>query len=84
MQNHSQINRRRFLQTTGVAALAGVALPVLAAPAPTSESLVKTLYDTLDAKQRKAVCFPWDYVADNHKVELNARNRSGRLRQKAE
>jgi hypothetical protein len=24
----------------------------------------------------------WVHVADNHKVELNARNRSGRLRRK--
>ena len=65
MKNQSQINRRHFLQATGAAALAGTALPALAARKATSESLVKTLYDTFDAKQRKAVCFPWDYKNHN-------------------
>ena len=68
MKNLSQINRRRFLHVTGAAALAGTVPPVLAARKATSESLVKTLYDTFDAKQRKAVCFPWDY--ENHNGQL--------------
>jgi hypothetical protein len=65
MKKSLQINRRHFLQSAGAAALAGVALPALAAPPPTSESLVKTLYDMLNKKQRQAVCFPWDYENEN-------------------
>ena len=52
MNNNSQINRRHFLQATGAAALAGAAMPALAARKATSESLVKTLYETFDAKQK--------------------------------
>ena len=32
---------------------------------PTSESLVKLLYDSLSAEQRKQVCFAWGHVAEN-------------------
>ena len=59
------INRRNFIRTTGVAALAGSALPVMAARNPSSELLVKKLYDNLNEKQRKSVCFDWDYKNHN-------------------
>jgi Protein of unknown function (DUF3500) len=38
----------------------GVFVPADKAPAP--ESLVKVLYDTLTAKQRETICFPWDHT----------------------
>src|SRR4029079_18085159 len=67
-------NRRDFLRAAGVAAaVAGIApLTGLAAektPASatklagsTPETLVKVLYDTLSDKQKKEICFDWDYV----------------------
>ena len=62
--------RRGFLRTAAAAtALAGVgAGELVAAPMQTekssSESLVKLLYDSLTAAQRKQVCFPWDHHDD--------------------
>ncbi len=32
------------------------------APAKSSESIVKSLFDTLSAEQKKLICFPWDHV----------------------
>lgn len=77
--------RREFLQRSGAASLAaacGVGLsPAVrgeaataasSASAPTSESLVKLLYDTLSPKQRETVCFPWDH-RDKEKGLLRAR-----------
>src|SRR5688572_28144137 len=65
----SDLDRRGFLRGVAAAATAGAlgsfALP-RAGAAPTAQSaaetLVKKLYDTLDEKQRKAVCFAWDHV----------------------
>lgn len=63
------LSRRQFLERSGVVALstAGIAaLPgtTLAAPEVKKppETLVKHLYDTLSDKQKKQVCFDWDYV----------------------
>jgi hypothetical protein len=60
--------RRNFLRT-GVAATAALAyatLPKYArgedTPKDTPETLVKRLYDSLGEKQRKDVCFEWDYM----------------------
>ena len=68
-------SRRAFLRSTAALAAAtafgppGRALfgqiataPVPAVP-PSAESLVKVLYDSLKAEQRKEVCFPWDYTS---------------------
>lgn len=64
--------RREFLKTTAtglaVGALSGnLLLPASAADpvaAPSSESLVKTLYDSLDERQRQTLCFAWDHHDD--------------------
>lgn len=64
------LTRRKFLrQTAGTAAFAaaGVALPSLAEAAKAgkkktqSETLVKSLYDSLSEEQRTAICFPFDH-----------------------
>jgi hypothetical protein len=68
-----RMDRRSFLRSTAAfAALGAFANPasllaevVPAAttkPSGSSESIVKLLFDSLRAEQRKAICFPWDYV----------------------
>jgi len=73
----SSVNRRDFLKTASVAALAAGSLPLWAEPrailaaepaaaaasaaAGTPESLVKVLFDGLSATQKKEICFPWDH-----------------------
>ncbi len=73
--SHWNISRRGFLKTAGAATLlagAGTSLAATAAKAApvsvpaanaSSESLVKILFDSLTAEQRKQVCFGWDYQA---------------------
>src|SRR5580704_9655022 len=65
------LDRRGFLRS--IAAVAGTTaaggsllwatLKVAAAPSPKSaaETSVKALYDTLNDKQKKTICFDWDY-----------------------
>lgn len=59
------IARRNFLKTSAVAAAAATASSPLALRAadsqPNAESLVKVLYEKLDDKQRKSICFDWSY-----------------------
>jgi hypothetical protein len=64
------LNRRGFLRTAGwTAAAATASVPLWATPraqaAPTTksaaETAVKALYDSLSDKQRKVMCFDWDY-----------------------
>ncbi|MFT5524975.1 MAG: hypothetical protein ACI9HK_002939 [Pirellulaceae bacterium] len=61
-------SRREFLKHTGAVAVGIAGLPLLesiaaAAPQPKQpETLVKVLYDTLDEKQKKQMCFAWDFV----------------------
>ncbi len=60
------LDRRGFLRTAAVAAVAlplGATARVVAAPTPKSapETAVKALFDTLDDKQKKEVCFAWDF-----------------------
>lgn len=66
----NEVSRRKFLQTAGAASAAVVAagsLPLWAtaaetpAAASTPETLVKTLYESFSDKQRKEICFAWDY-----------------------
>lgn len=55
-------DRRRFLKTAGTAALAGAGLAEAASAASTaaaSETLVKTLYDSLSEEQATKVVIPW-------------------------
>ncbi len=60
-----RVDRRSFLKTA--AAVAAGTTPVWAQAKATStassppESLVKVLYDSLDERQKKIVCLPWDY-----------------------
>src|SRR5690349_2723559 len=59
-------DRRRFLRTAAAAAVAlplGAAARVVAAPTPKSapETAVKALYETLTDKQKKEICFAWDF-----------------------
>ncbi len=69
MNSTTPLERRHFLRSTTAAAL-GVLGPTgscLAAAQPVqkasvAESLVKVLYESLNEKQRKAMCFAWDHV----------------------
>ena len=65
-----RISRRDFLGAAGAATVLAAALPSrmiaaaeAAAAKPASESLVKLLYDSLTAEQKKQVCFGWNHVA---------------------
>ncbi len=63
--NASPLTRRSFLRNAAaLAALTAVRPGSLFAETPkaTSESIVKSLFDTLTAAQKKQMCFPWDYV----------------------
>lgn len=68
-------NRRSFLRKTTAAAAAitgGSIIPLIGAERKkgvASETLVKTLYDSLDDQQRAAICFPFD-----HKLRLRVEN----------
>jgi hypothetical protein len=64
------LDRRDFLKSAAAAAASFATVGTLwsvpkasAAPTPNSkaESLVKVLYEKLDANQKKQVCFDWDY-----------------------
>jgi len=60
------LDRRGFLRTAAVAAVAlplGATARVIAAPTAKSapETAVKALFDSLDDKQKKEVCFAWDF-----------------------
>ncbi len=62
------LGRRDFLRAAGAATLAASALPRVAravvevAAAKRSESVVKSLYESLSSEQRVEVCFPWDHM----------------------
>ncbi len=67
------LDRRDFLRSTVVgvgAAAAGLTVPLFGTPriaaAPTrkspAETAVKELYETLTDKQKKEMCFAWDYM----------------------
>ena len=69
-QSGAGIDRRAFLRSTAAtAALAAVGRPfqsllaeASAAPKPPSESIVKLLFESLNAAQKKEVCFPWEHT----------------------
>jgi len=68
----SALGRRVFLRTAGVALaatarpafslFAAPAEPLIIAPRPASESIVKLLFESLKPAQRKEMCFAWDYM----------------------
>ncbi len=69
----SEVTRREFLKTTGIATAAAVAVgasPVLAHAAvaipadSTPESVAKMLYGSLSDAQKKEICFAWDFTED--------------------
>jgi hypothetical protein len=69
--NFQNVDRRKFLKTTGSVAVVSAALPatLLSAapqavddPQATPETLVKQLYDSMNEKQRAGVCFDWDQL----------------------
>ncbi|MEE3181691.1 MAG: DUF3500 domain-containing protein [Planctomycetota bacterium] len=64
--SESALGRRGFLKYSASAlslASGGLALPgLLANERKTPETLVKVLYDSMNEKQKKAVCFDWDYI----------------------
>ena len=64
------INRRRFMQSTGAASIiAGAALQAPVSGKEKSqgnpENIVKRLYDTLSDSQKKVVAFNWDHMDPN-------------------
>lgn len=69
MNSATPLERRHFLRSSTAAAL-GILGPtgsLLSAGQPVqkaapAESLVKVLYESLNEKQRKAMCFAWDHV----------------------
>jgi hypothetical protein len=69
--SNANISRRGFLKAAGAATALAAAMPsqmiTAAEPVitrPTSESLVRRLYDALTAGQKSQVCFGWSYVAE--------------------
>jgi hypothetical protein len=60
--------RRDFLKQAGALAISSAGIPLLSAQsraaekAKPPETLVKILFDSLQEKQKKAVCFDWDHV----------------------
>ena len=68
--DHASGHRREFLKQAGTLALSAAGIPLLARETSaaavkkvkTPETLVKTLYDTFNEKQKQAVCFDWNYV----------------------
>lgn len=55
-----RMNRRQFVQTTGLGALA-LATGAAGTPSASSETIVSQLYDSLSADQRSKVTFPFDH-----------------------
>ena len=82
----SPLNRRQFVHTVGAAAAAaGVAQQLVAGEkeAPKkSENLVKKLYESLDEKQQKAVCFDWDHKDERGILRTHVSNNWSITKQK--
>lgn len=87
--NLHELDRRKFLKTSGGVALASAALPAALLPAsargddkvkPAPETLVKKLYESMNEKQRAGVCFDWDHV----KTFKSGMTKQGLLRTRVE
>ncbi len=76
-ENASDVSRRRFLKTAAAtAAVASLPRVIVAAeePQPTSENLVKKLYESLTPAQKEEVCFDWDYKDDRGILRTHVSN----------
>ncbi|MEX2114182.1 MAG: DUF3500 domain-containing protein [Pirellulales bacterium] len=67
-ESAAPVDRRTFIKTAGAAAVAVGAAPLLARAdvsipkdAP-SETVAKTLFESLSEEQKKVVCFAWDHT----------------------
>lgn len=71
------ISRRGFVQTVG-AVTAAAAMPRLGRSAdetkPTSESLVKKLYESLTPAQKDEICFDWNHTDDRGILRTHVSN----------
>ncbi|MGI8604810.1 MAG: DUF3500 domain-containing protein [Verrucomicrobiales bacterium] len=65
----SSLTRRHFFKTSA-GVFAASALPGIADIKPASETLVATLFKSLDEEQRKTLCFPFDHPL-RRKVDNN-------------
>lgn len=68
--SHHAFDRRNFLKTTAAGVSTSLALGAghtfgQEAPGAQPESLVKVLFESLNDKQKKAVCFDWDHQDGN-------------------
>ena len=64
MKPLGNVNRRQFLETTAAAAICAGASTAQAAPATppsTAETVVKHLYESLNDRQKREVCFDWNH-----------------------
>ena len=72
------ISRRRFVQTVGAVGAAAAVAPVAAVAdqqkLQTSETLVKKLYESLNADQKQTICFPWDHTDERGLLRLHVSN----------
>ena len=62
-----ETSRREFLKKAGLSAAALAVAPTLFAKkkAAEPETLVAQLYKSLNDKQRKGICFPWEHPLRN-------------------
>lgn len=77
LENASDVSRRRFLKTAAAtAAVASLPRIILAAdePKPTSENLVKKLYESLTSEQKAEICFDWDHKDDRGLLRTHVSN----------
>ena len=75
------VSRREFVRVVGSSAAAVAAasalpgrLPGDEKPKPSSESLVKKLYQSLTPAQKEEICFPWDYTDDRGLLRTRVSN----------
>lgn len=73
-----RFSRRDFVQTVGATAAAVSLMPQVGkaddAAKPTSENLVKKLYDSLNATQKKEICFDWNYTDARGLLRMHVSN----------
>ncbi|UUO07520.1 DUF3500 domain-containing protein [Blastopirellula sp. J2-11] len=82
MDRFSSVDRRQFLKTAGAGAALAATTPGLllgeetkpATDAKAPESLVKHLYDTMNEKQKKELCLPWDHTDSRGLLRTRVQN----------
>jgi hypothetical protein len=65
-----EVGRREFLKTATAAVVTGAAADAAKSKESDSETLVATLYHSLNEEQKAAVCFPFDHELRS-KVDAN-------------